>query len=303
MAGLKELKTRISSVKSTQKITSAMKMVAASRLRRAQGAAEAARPYADRMQRMIASILAGTGVGEGAPALLAGSGAEDTHLLVPVTSDRGLCGGFNASIIRETRRRIERLEDEGKTVKLLSVGRKARDILRRDHGDKIIETFTGIGRSVVQLEEAQTVAARVRAFLDEGEFDVCTVIFNRFVSAMTQVVTPQQVIPVAIADTPEGGEDASQGAGGGAPEASYEYEPSQTDILDSLLPANLDTQIFRALLESSASEHGARMTAMDNATRNAGEMIDNLTMTFNRTRQAQITSELIEIISGAEALK
>lgn len=296
MAGLKELKTRIASVKSTQKITSAMKMVAASRLRRAQEAAESARPYADRMARMIGSIVSGTDT-DGAPALLAGTGKDDVHLLIPVTSDRGLCGGFNATIIREIRQRIKALEADGKTVKLLCVGRKARDILRREHGDKMVETFTGVGRTVVQFDEARMIAAEVRRRLDAGEFDVCTVIFNRFVSAMTQIVTPRQLIPVQL-DKTETAEDEATGAG----QASYEYEPSEADILDSLLPANLDVQIFRALLESSASEHGARMSAMDNATRNAGDMIDDLTMIFNRTRQARITSELIEIISGAEAL-
>jgi F-type H+-transporting ATPase subunit gamma len=296
MAGLKELKTRIASVKSTQKITSAMKMVAASRLRRAQQAAEAARPYADRMARMIGSIISGAST-DGAPKLLAGTGKDDIHLLIPVTSDRGLCGGFNASIIRQTRQRIQALENDGKTVKLLCVGRKARDILRREHGDKIVEAFTDIGRAVVQFDEAQMVAAEVRRLLDGGEFDVCTVIYNRFVSAMTQIVTPQQLIPVLIDETETAEEEAPDG-----PQASYEYEPSEADILDNLLPANLDVQIFRALLESGASEHGARMSAMDNATRNAGDMIDDLTMTFNRTRQARITSELIEIISGAEAL-
>jgi F-type H+-transporting ATPase subunit gamma len=296
MAGLKELKTRIASVKSTQKITSAMKMVAASRLRRAQAAAETARPFADRMARMIGSIVSGASA-EGAPALLAGTGADDTHLLIPVTSDRGLCGGFNAAIIRETRRRIAALEEDGKTVKLLCVGRKSRDILRREHGDKMVETFTGIGRTVVQLDEAREIAAEVRRLLDEGAFDVCWVIFNRFVSSMTQVVTPRQLIPVALDENEAAATEEPTGS-----QASYEYEPSEADILDSLLPANLDVQIFRALLESGASEHGARMTAMDNATRNADDMIDDLTMTFNRTRQARITSELIEIISGAEAV-
>ena len=301
MAGLKELKTRISSVKSTQKITSAMKMVAASRLRRAQEAAEASRPYADRMARMIGSIVSGTST-EGAPPLLAGTGKDSVHLLILVTSDRGLCGGFNAAIIRETRLRLEALEADGKTVKLICVGRKARDILRREHGDKIIETYTNIGRTVVQLEEAQMVAEHVRRLLDEGEFDVCTVIFNHFVSAMTQIVTPHQLIPVALDEKEAGAEEEETASDAGGPRAVYEYEPSQGDILGALLPANLEVQIFRAMLESSASEHGARMTAIDNATRNAGEMIDDLTMTFNRTRQAQITSELIEIISGAEAV-
>jgi F-type H+-transporting ATPase subunit gamma len=247
------------------------------------------------MARMIGSIVSGASA-EGAPALLAGTGADDTHLLIPVTSDRGLCGGFNAAIIRETRRRIAALEEDGKTVKLLCVGRKSRDILRREHGDKMVETFTGIGRTVVQLDEAKEVAAEVRRLLDKGAFDVCWVIYNRFVTAMTQVVTPRRLIPVAL-DENEAAEEEPTGS-----QASYEYEPSEADILDSLLPANLDVQIFRALLESGASEHGARMTAMDNATRNADDMIDDLTMTFNRTRQARITSELIEIISGAEAV-
>ncbi len=296
MAGLKELKTRIASVKSTQKITSAMKMVAASRLRRAQEAAELARPYAERMSRMIGSIVSGAST-DGAPPLLGGTGKDEIHLLIPVTSDRGLCGGFNASIIRETRQRIKALEDDGKTVKLLCVGRKLHDILRREHGDKMVETFTGIGRSVVQLDEAQMVAAEVRRLLEAEEFDVCRVVYNRFVSAMTQVVTTQQLIPVQLDENEPTEEEAPDG-----PQASYEYEPSEAEILDNLLPANLDVQIFRALLESAASEHGARMTAMDNATRNAGDMIDDLTMTFNRTRQARITSELIEIISGAEAV-
>ncbi|NQV57756.1 MAG: F0F1 ATP synthase subunit gamma [Rhodospirillales bacterium] len=300
MSNLKELKTRITSVKSTQKITSAMKMVAASRLRRAQGAAEAARPYAERMERMISSIVSGSAAGEGAPAILAGTGSDNIHLLIPVTSDRGLCGGFNGNIVRATRQRIRQLESEGKTVKLLCLGRKARDILRREHGDKMVETYTDIGRVRVEFGEARMVAARIRELLDEGGFDVCTIIYNRFVSAMTQVVTPRQLIPLSLSDNGEEEAKATEPAGG--PEASYEYEPSQSDILDSLLPASLDVQIFRALLESSASEHGARMSAMDNATRNAGDMIDDLEMIFNRTRQAKITSELIEIISGAEAV-
>lgn len=297
MASLKALKTRIKSVRSTQKITSAMKMVAASRLRRAQDAAESARPYAQRMERMVASVLSSPGIAENGPRLLAGTGSDNVQLLVPVTSDRGLAGGFNASVVREVRRRIAQLERDGKTVKLLCVGRKARDLLRRDHAAKIVGTVDEIGRGGVKFGEAQAVAARLLEMFEAGEFDVATVIFNRFVSAMTQVVTPLQVIPVQapkIEAKPEA-ETASAGA-------IYEYEPSEEEILESLLPGNLRVQVFRALLESSASEHGARMTAMDNATRNAGEMIQDLTMTFNRTRQAQITKELIEIISGAEAL-
>jgi F-type H+-transporting ATPase subunit gamma len=297
MASLKALKTRIKTVRSTQKITSAMKMVAASRLRRAQDAAEAARPYAERMERMVASVLSSPGIAENGPKLLAGTGSDKVQLLVPVTSDRGLAGGFNASIVRETRRRIVQLEREGKTVKVLAVGRKARDLLRRDHGSKIIGTIDDIGRRGVQFSEAQVIATRLVQMFETGEFDVATVIFNRFVSAMTQIVTPLQVIPVSPPKL-----EVVEAAPAGAPGAIYEYEPSEEEILAQLLPGNLRVQIFRALLESSASEHGARMTAMDNATRNAGDMIGKLTLTYNRTRQAQITKELIEIISGAEAL-
>ena len=302
MANLKELKTRISSVKSTQKITSAMKMVAASRLKRAQEAAEAARPYAERMEQMIASVLENTGSTEGASKLLAGTGAEDTHLIVVVTSDRGLCGGFNSNISREARNRTRELLGEGKMVKLVCVGKKGRDQLKTEFGDHIVDTYEGIGRSGVTFEEADEVARRIIELFDADEFDVCTVIYNKFVSAITQIVTPQQVIPVQIeaseeAETEEEAAPATDGQG-----VTYEYEPSEQEILSELLPGNLKIQVFRALLESSASEHGARMSAMDNATRNAGDMIDGLTLTFNRTRQAKITSELIEIISGAEAL-
>ena len=301
MANLKELKTRISSVKSTQKITSAMKMVAASRLKRAQEAAEAARPYAERMERMISSILENTGATEGGSKLLAGTGAEDTHLIVVVTSDRGLCGGFNSSISREARNRIRDLQVAGKTVKLLCVGRKGRDQLKSEFSDNIVEIYEGIGRSGVTFNEADKVANRIIGMFDSGEFDVCTLVYNKFVSAITQVVTPQQIIPVEINVAEETAKDDAAPANGG-PVATYEYEPSEQEILSEILPGNLKIQVFRALLESSASEHGARMSAMDNATRNAGDMIDGLTQTFNRTRQAKITSELIEIISGAEAL-
>ncbi len=299
MANLKELKNRISSVNSTRKITSAMKMVAASRLRRAQDAAEQARPFSERMERMIASVLATPGAGEGGPKLLAGSGSDNVHLLIVVTSDRGLCGGFNANISRETRNRIRALEADGKTVKLLCIGRKGRDQLRREHGDKIVDTIQDIGRTVVTIDEAGDIAKRLVEMFDAGEFDVCTVIYNRFVSAMTQIVTVQQLIPVSIEAPAEGeGEETAATAGG----AIYEFEPVGEDILGELLPTNLRVQVFHALLESGASEHGARMSAMDNATRNAGDMIDDLTLTYNRSRQAKITSELIEIISGAEAV-
>jgi F-type H+-transporting ATPase subunit gamma len=298
MATLKELKTRISSVKSTQKITSAMKMVAASRLKRAQEAAEAARPYAERMERMMASILDNPGALEGAGALLGGTGSDDTHLIVVVTSDRGLCGGFNSSISREARKQIRALKADSKNVKILCVGRKGRDQLKTEFGNTIVETYEGIGKAGVKFEEAQGVAANIIEMFEAGEFDVCTIIFNKFVSAITQEVTPLQIIPVQISDD-DATEEKQADAG---PPAIYEFEPSEEEILADLLPSNLNVQVFRALLESSASEHGARMSAMDNATRNAGDMIDDLSMIYNRTRQAKITSELIEIISGAEAL-
>jgi F-type H+-transporting ATPase subunit gamma len=302
MANLKELKTRISSVKSTQKITSAMKMVAASRLRRAQEAAEAARPYAERMERMIASVLENLGSTEGAPKLLAGTGSDEVHLLVAVTSDRGLCGGFNANIAREVRNRTRALLADGKTVKLLCVGRKGRDALRRDFQSHIVDSFQGIGRAGVTFAEADEVAEKIISMFEDGEFDVCTVVYNKFVSAITQVVTPQRLIPVEVAASDDDDDDEAAAPAQEGPAAAYEFEPSEQEILTDLLPGNLKVQVFRALLESSASEHGARMSAMDNATRNAGEMIDGLTLTYNRTRQAKITSELIEIISGAEAL-
>ncbi|HVC52002.1 MAG TPA: F0F1 ATP synthase subunit gamma [Stellaceae bacterium] len=295
MPSLKDLRVRIRSVRSTQKITAAMKMVAASRLRRAQEQAEAARPYAERMERVLRS-LAGRMAGiPGAPPLLAGTGKDETHLVIVATSDRGLAGGFNATILREARRRIRLLESEGKRVKILTIGRKGRDGLRRDYARLIHDSLTEIGRRRVSFDEARDIAGRVLAMFAAGEFDACTIIFNRFRSAITQIVTVQQLIPFAL---PEGGEAAVPDLGG----AIYEFEPSEEEILAELLPNNLAVQVYTALLENAASEQGARMTAMDNATRNAGEMIDRLTMNYNRTRQAVITKELIEIISGAEAL-
>jgi F-type H+-transporting ATPase subunit gamma len=295
MPSLKDLRVRIRSVQSTQKITSAMKMVAASRLRRAQEQAEAARPYAQRMERVLGS-LAGRMAGQpGAPPLLAGTGKDDVHLVVVATSDRGLAGGFNASILREVRRRIRELDNTGKTVKILTIGRKGRDSLRRDYSRLIHDSLTDIGRRRVSFEEARDIAGRVLRLYEAGEFDVCTIIFNRFRSAITQIVTVQQLIPFA---PPVGETENDAGLAG----AVYEFEPSEEEILTELLPNNLAVQIYTALLENAASEQGARMTAMDNATRNAGEMIDRLTMNYNRTRQAVITKELIEIISGAEAL-
>src|SRR5579862_2215504 len=296
MPTLKELRVRIRSVRSTQKITAAMKMVAASRLRRAQEQAEAARPYAQRMERVLASLAAGMAGQPGAPPLLAGTGKDDAHLVVVATSDRGLAGGFNASILREARRQIRELDNAGKTVKVLTVGRKGRDSLRRDYARLIHDSLTEIGRRRVSFEEARDITARILALYESGGFDVCTIVFNRFRSAMTQIVTVQQLIPFAPAAA------AAEAVAASLAGAVYEFEPSEEEILGELLPNNLAVQIFTALLENAASEQGARMTAMDNATRNAGDMIDNLNITYNRSRQAAITKELIEIISGAEAL-
>ena len=295
MPSLKDLRNRIRSVRSTQKITSAMKMVAASRLRRAQEQAEAARPYAQRMERVLGSLASRMAGLPGAPPLLAGTGRDEVHLLVVATSDRGLAGGFNASILREARRRFRDLDNAGKTVRILTIGRKGRDSLRRDYGRLIHDSLTDVGRRRVSFEEARDIATRILSLFEAGEFDVCTIVFNRFRSAITQIVTVQQLIPFAA---PAGLGDETAGMGG----AIYEFEPSEEEILAELLPNNLAVQIYTALLENAASEQGARMTAMDNATRNAGEMIDRLTMNYNRTRQAVITKELIEIISGAEAL-
>ena len=299
MSNLKELKNRITSVKSTQKITSAMKMVAASRLKRAQEAAEAARPYAERMERMMSSVLSNPGVAVGGSKLLVGTGTNDNHLIVVVTSDRGLCGGFNSNISRESRQRIRDLLAENKTVKILCVGRKGRDQLKMEFGDAIVASYEGIGKAGVQFSEAQEIAGKVIEMFNAGEFDICTVVYNKFISVITQEVTSLQVIPVQLSEDNNKEEAKAEVTG---VQASYEYEPSEEEILTDLLPSNLNVQIFRALLESSASEHGARMSAMDNATRNAGDMIDDLSMIYNRSRQAKITSELIEIISGAEAL-
>ena len=297
MPNLKDLKNRIDSVKSTRKITSAMKMVAAAKLRRAQDAAESARAYSERMDTVLRS-LAGSFAGmEGGPKLLAGTGEENVHLLVVFTSDRGLCGGFNGSIVRETRRLVHEMKADGKTVKLLCVGRKGADLLKAEFANDIVDRVTGIGgKKGIEYHEATAVSDKVTEMFEAGEFDVCSIIFNKFQSAMTQVVTNQQLIPFAS------DEEEDAGADSGELKAAYEFEPEESEILEVLLPKNLGVQIFQAMLESSASEHGARMTAMDNATRNAGDMIDKLTLTYNRSRQAAITSELIEIISGAEAL-
>ncbi|MGE5504743.1 MAG: F0F1 ATP synthase subunit gamma [Actinomycetota bacterium] len=294
MPSLKDLRLRIASVKSTRKITSAMKMVAASKLRRAQTAAEAARPFAERMERMLGT-LAGSLAGQaGAPRMLAGNGRDRVHLLVAVTADRGLCGGFNSSIVRAVKHLATHLVAEGKVVKIMPVGRKGREQLKRDFGQYFVDGFEQLGRKGITFPEADQVANRISAMFDADEFDVCTLVYNRFKSAIAQEVTRQQVIPFPV---PAGENWAGTGA-----RAIYEFEPDEEEILNSILPRNLATQVFRSLLESQASEQGARMTAMDNATRNAGDMINSLTIKYNRSRQAQITKELIEIISGAEAL-
>jgi F-type H+-transporting ATPase subunit gamma len=295
MPSLKDLRVRIRSVRSTQKITSAMKVVAASRLRRAVEQVEAARPYAQSMERVLGSLTGRLTGLPGAPPLLVGTGRNDTHLLVVATSDRGLAGGFNSSILREARRQIRELEVAGKKVLILTIGRKGRDGLRRDYGQLIRDSLTDIGRRRVSFDEARDIAERVLVLYEAGAFDVCTIIYDRFRSAMTQIVTVQQLIPFAPPAAASDGTEALAGA-------IYEFEPSEEEILAELLPKNLAVQIYTALLENTASEQGARMTAMDNATRNAGDMIDRLTLNYNRTRQAVITKELIEIISGAEAL-
>jgi len=293
MASLKDLKTRINSVKSTQKITAAMKMVAAAKLRRAQDAAESGRPYSTRMRQVIGN-LASKADAASAPQLLVGNGKDKTHLLVVMSADRGLCGGFNGTVTRQTRAEVTRLRAENKNVKLLMVGRKSADALRREFGDLYIDRYEGLQGTSVNYSDAAKIADAIRTGFEAGEFDVCTLIFNKFKNAITQEITLTQLIPAEV--------DNSEAGNGDAAAVSYEYEPEEDELLASLLPRNLSTQIYGALLESSAAELAARMTAMDNATRNAGELIDRLTLVYNRTRQANITSELIEIISGAEAI-
>jgi F-type H+-transporting ATPase subunit gamma len=294
MASLKDLRNRIASVKATQKITKAMQMVAAAKLRRAQTAAEAARPYAERMEQVLAGLAGSMAGAEGSSPLMVGTGKDDTHLLVVCTSERGLCGGFNSQIVRMARERIASLLADGKTVKILCVGRKGYDQLRRVYGSMIIDTITLRDVKQIGFVNARDIADKVLALFDEGEFDVCTLFYSEFRSVISQVPTGQQLIPANIPEAEE--VEAAQAL------AAYEFEPDETEILADLLPRNIAVQIFRALLENAASEQGARMSAMDSATRNAGDMIDKLTLTYNRTRQAQITKELIEIISGAEAL-
>ncbi len=299
MPSLKDLRVRINSVKQTRKITSAMKMVAAAKLRRAQEGVEAARPYAERMHRMLGSLAATMKGRDGAPPLLAGTGKEDVHLVLVATSDRGLCGAFNSNIVRAAREHIDQLLADGRTVRILCLGRKARDQLRRNHGERIVDTLEGLCRPRPSFAESSEIARRVIDMFEAGEFDVATIFYARFKSVIVQIPTRHQLIPFSL-DEAEQEEAAGEETAGA--KAVYEYEPDEEEILADLLPRNLAIQIFRAQLENFASEQGSRMTAMDNATRNAGEMIDKLTLSYNRTRQAHITKELIEIISGAEAL-
>jgi F-type H+-transporting ATPase subunit gamma len=295
MPSLKTLRNRIASVKATQKITKAMQMVAASKLRRAQAAAEAARPYAQRMGTVLSNLAATLGNASGAPPLLAGTGKDQVHLLLVCTADRGLCGAFNSSIARLARDHAHRLQAEGKEVKFLCVGRKGYDILRRLFPRQILEVIELRSIKQISFADADAIGRKVLALFDEGQFDVCTLFYGEFKSVITQIPTARKLIPAEIGPA----DAAPEKAGGGA---IYEYEPDEESILADLLPRNLSVQVFRALLENVASEQGAKMSAMDSATRNAGDMIDRYTLLYNRSRQAQITKELIEIISGAEAL-
>lgn len=292
MPSLKDLKNRIQSVKNTRKITKAMQMVAAAKLRRAQEAAEAARPYAERMNAVMAGLAGAATGSDGAPRLLAGTGADRVHLLVVMTSERGLAGGFNSTIVRLARVRIAELQSQGKTVKILTVGKKGREQLRRDYGSLFVGHVDMSEVKKLGYVNAHEIAKDVLSRFDAGEFDVATIFFNRFQSVIAQIPTAQQIIPASF----------EVGAGDQGASALYDYEPGEEAILANLLPRSVATQIFTALLENAASEQGARMSAMDNATRNAGDMINRLTIQYNRSRQAAITKELIEIISGAEAL-
>ena len=294
MASLKEMRNRIASVQATQKITKAMQMVAAAKLRRAQDAAQNARPYAQRMAAVIANLARGVAGKPGAPALLAGSGRDDKHLIVVATSDRGLAGGFNSSIVRAARERITSLLSAGKQVRIICIGKKGRDQLRRQYSELIVESYDLSGQKTLTLASAEPASQLALALFAEGQADVVTLFYSRFKSVMTQIPTARQLIPSVV----EEGAAAPTELGG----AAYEYEPDEEEILATLLPRNVTVQILSALLENQAGFYAAQMAAMDSATRNAGEMIDKLNLLKNRTRQAQITKELIEIISGAEAL-
>lgn len=296
MPSLKELRGRITGVKSTRKITNAMKMVAASKLRRAQSQAEAARPYAEAMGRMMAELAAASRGSDASslPKLLGGTGKDQVHLVVILTSDRGLAGGFNANIVRSARQLIRTLQDEGRTVRLLPVGRKGADILAKEYPDLVVERVAGTEGRDVGFDKAEYVGKKIVSMLEAGEIDRCTLIYNRFVNAMSQIAIQLPLVPLSVAE--------NDNVNTSADAAQYEFEPDEATLLANLLPRNLQVQIFSALLESAAGEQGARMTAMDNASRNASKAIDRLSQKYNRTRQANITNELIEIISGAEAV-
>ena len=296
MPSLKDIKTQINSVGSTKKITSAMKMVAASKLRRSQEKAEAARPYSSRLEEMLSSLASSAASGEGIIKLLTGTGNDQNYIVVPVSADRGLCGGFNSSINRETFKLVKSLEGNGKKVQLMPVGKKSRDFFNRVMKDQIIESFVDLNVSSTGYESALNISNKLQELYFEGKFDKCILVFNKFKSAISQDVTQQQLIPLDVSNSEKEEEKENSS------NAIYDYEPDEETILKDLLPKNVSIQIFKVLLESDAGEQGARMAAMDNATRNAGEMIDSLTLKYNRTRQAFITKELIEIISGAESI-
>ena len=296
MPSLKDIKTQINSVGSTKKITSAMKMVAASKLRRSQEKAEAARPYSSRLEEMLSSLASSAASGEGIIKLLTGTGNDQNYVVVPVSADRGLCGGFNSSINRETFKLVKSLEGNGKKVQLMPVGKKSRDFFNRVMKDQIIESFVDLNVSSTGYESALNISNKLQELYFDGKFDKCILVFNKFRSAISQEVTQQQLIPLDVSNSEKEEEKENSS------NAIYDYEPDEETILKDLLPKNVSIQIFKVLLESDAGEQGARMAAMDNATRNAGEMIDSLTLKYNRTRQAFITKELIEIISGAESI-
>ena len=296
MPSLKDIKTQINSVGSTKKITSAMKMVAASKLRRSQEKAEAARPYSSRLEEMLSSLASSAASGEGIIKLLTGTGNDQNYIVVPVSADRGLCGGFNSSINRETFKLVKSLEGNGKKVQLMPVGKKSRDFFNRVMKDQIIESFVDLNVSSTGYESALNISNMLQELYFDGKFDKCILVFNKFKSAISQEVTQQQLIPLDVSNSEKEEEKENSS------NAIYDYEPDEETILKDLLPKNVSIQIFKVLLESDAGEQGARMAAMDNATRNAGEMIDSLTLKYNRTRQAFITKELIEIISGAESI-
>jgi len=297
MPSLKDIKTQINSVVSTKKITTAMKMVAASKLRRSQEKAVAARPYSSRLEEMLSSLASSAASGGGIIKLLTGTGNDQNYMIVPVSADRGLCGGFNSSINRETFKLVKSLEKDGKNVQLMPVGKKSRDFFNRVMKDQIAESFIDLNVSNSGYDSALQVSNKLQDLYFDGKFDKCILVFNKFISAISQDVTQQQLIPLDVSESSKEVKEDSNDA-----KAIYDYEPDEETILKDLLPKNVSIQIFKVLLESDAGEHGARMAAMDNATRNAGEMIDGLTLKYNRTRQAFITKELIEIISGAESI-